>query len=83
VSPWLIAACVVLAAVLVPLFVVVRRPLMLAFVALQLVAVLATVVLLLLAEGFHRTALFDPSLVLAVVAFAGALIFARLMAREL
>lgn len=82
-SPWLIAACVLIGAFAVPLFVAARRPLMAAVIALQLSAVLGTVVLLLLAEGFHRPALFDPSLVLAVMGFAGALLFARLMAREL
>jgi multisubunit Na+/H+ antiporter MnhF subunit len=41
-----------------------------------------TTVLLLLAEGFHRTALFDPALVLALLTFVGSLGYVRLMERR-
>jgi len=83
VSPWLIAATVLLVALAIPLYVAVRHPIMDALVALELTGVVQTTVLLLLAEGFHRTALFDPALVLAVMTFIGSLVFARLMERHL
>jgi multicomponent Na+:H+ antiporter subunit F len=81
-SPWLVAAAVLLASLPVPLWVCARRPLMDALIALELSGVIQTTVLLLLAEGFHRTALFDPALVLAVMTFIGSLAFARLMERR-
>jgi multicomponent Na+:H+ antiporter subunit F len=82
VSPWLIAAAVLLVALLAPLYACVRLPLMDALIALQVTGVIQTVVLLLLAEGFHRTALFDPALVLAIMTFIGSLAYARLMERD-
>ena len=82
-NPWLIAATVLLVTLLVPLWVCLRAPLMDALVALQLTSVIQTTVLLLLAEGFHRTALFDPAFVLALLTFTGALVYARLLERRL
>jgi multisubunit Na+/H+ antiporter MnhF subunit len=82
-SPWLIAACVLLVSLAAPLLVAIRYPIMDALVALELTGVVQTTVLLLLAEGFHRTALFDPAVVLAVMTFIGSLVFARLMERHL
>jgi multicomponent Na+:H+ antiporter subunit F len=82
VNPWLIAAAVLLVSLLVPLWACVRMPLMDALVALELTGVIQTTILLLLAEGFHRTALFDPALVLAVMTFVGSLAYARLMERR-
>jgi multicomponent Na+:H+ antiporter subunit F len=82
VSPWLIAACVLLVTLVVPLFACVRLPLMDALIALELTGVVQTTVLLLLAEGFHRTALFDPALVLSIMTFIGSLAFARFMERR-
>ena len=82
-SPWLIAACVLLVSLVGPLLVAVRRPIVDALIALELSGVVQTTVMLLLAEGFHRTALFDPAVVLAVMTFIGALVFARLMERHL
>jgi multicomponent Na+:H+ antiporter subunit F len=43
--------------------------------------VLQTVALLLLAEGYHRAPFFDLALVLALLAFAGGLVFARMLER--
>ena len=81
-SPWLIAAAVLLVSLLVPLWACARLPLMDALVAVELTGVIQTTVLLLLAEGFHRVALFDPALVLAVMTFIGSLAYARLMERR-
>lgn len=52
-----------------------------AAVALQLAAIIDTLVLLLLAEGLDRPLLFDLALVLAVLSFAGGLAFARFLER--
>jgi multicomponent Na+:H+ antiporter subunit F len=41
------------------------------------VSTLVTVVLLLLAEGFHRSVYFELALVLAAMSFVGALVFVR------
>jgi multicomponent Na+:H+ antiporter subunit F len=81
-SPWLVAAMVLEVTCLVPLWVCVRAPLMDALVAVEVCGVLQTIVLLLLAEGFHRTALFDPAVVLALLTFIGSLLYARLLERR-
>ncbi|HEU4973915.1 MAG TPA: MrpF/PhaF family protein [Baekduia sp.] len=81
-SPWLIAATVLLVALLAPLWVCVRAPIMDALVALELAGVVTATVLLLLAEGFHRTTLFDPAIVAAVMSLIGSLIYVRLLERR-
>jgi multisubunit Na+/H+ antiporter MnhF subunit len=82
VNPWLVAATVLLTALVLPLWVLVRAPIMDALVALEVAGVVTTTVLLLLAEGFHRTALFDPAVVLAVMTAIGALVYVRLLERR-
>lgn len=52
-------------------------------VALEVAGVLASAILLLLAEGFHRQSFADLAVVFAVLNFAGALTFARLLERRL
>ena len=81
-SPWLVAAAVLLAAMVVPLWVCLRAPVMDALIAVQVAGVVQSTILLLLAEGFHRTALFDPALVLAVMTFIGSLVYVRLLERR-
>jgi multicomponent Na+:H+ antiporter subunit F len=82
VSPWLIAAIVMMVLSLAPLWVCLRAPIMDALVAVEACGVLQTSALLLLAEGFHRSVLFDPALVLAVMTFAGSLLYARMLERR-
>lgn len=81
-NAWLIAAAILLIALLVPLYVALRRPLMDALIALELTGIVQSMVLMLLAQGFHRIALMDPALVLAVMSFIGALGYVRLMERR-
>lgn len=50
-------------------------------VALELGSSLTTLVLLLLAEGFHRSVYFNVSLALAVLSFTGGLVYARFLDR--
>lgn len=52
-------------------------------VALEALAVVTTVVMLLLANVADRTPYVDVALVLAVLSFAGSLVFARFWGREL
>ena len=76
---WLTGATVLLVGVLPCGFVLLRgRPLE-ALVALQLGSTVMTVVLLLLAEGFHRSSYFTLPLVLAGLSFVGTLAFVRFL----
>lgn len=81
-SPWLIAATVLLVALLAPLWVCLRAPIMDALVAMQMAGVVMATVMLLLAEGFHRTVLFDPAIVVAVMSLIGSLLYVRLLERR-
>jgi multicomponent Na+:H+ antiporter subunit F len=81
VNEWLIAASILLVG-LVPCGVVMLRGSVIeALVGLQMAGVLQTVVLLVLAEGFHRPPFFDLALVLALLTLAGGLVFARMLER--
>lgn len=77
---WLVAATVLLAGGLVPCgWVLLRADVLAAVVALELAGTLATVVLVLLAEGFHRSSYFTLPLVLAAASFVGGLVFVRFL----
>jgi len=77
-----VAPCVALLVGLVPLgVVIVRRSPLEGLVALELASVLNTLILLLLAEAFHRPGFEDLALALALLALAGGLVFARLVER--
>lgn len=54
-----------------------------ALAALEVAGVLATTILVLLSEGFHRQPFIDLAVVLAPMALVGSLVFARLMERQL
>ena len=80
-NAWLFAATALLVG-LVPCGVALLRGTVLgAAAALQLAGGVDALVLLLLAEGLDRPALFDLALVLAVLSFAGGLAFARFLER--
>jgi multisubunit Na+/H+ antiporter MnhF subunit len=79
VNVWLLGATVLLAALLPCGVVLLRAPIVDALVALELVTTLATVVLLLLAEGYHRSSYFGVPIVLAFLNVVGALIFLRFL----
>ena len=69
---------------LVPLgLVCLRRPELDGVVALQLAGSTTTVILICLAEGFHRSSYFDLPVVCAAVTLVGGLIFARFFGRIL
>jgi multicomponent Na+:H+ antiporter subunit F len=69
-----------LLAALVPCaWVLARGALTEALVGLELACTLVTLVLVLLAEGFHRSSYFTLPLVLAALAFVGNLVFIRFL----
>jgi multicomponent Na+:H+ antiporter subunit F len=80
-NAWLIAATVLLLVLVPCLVVMLRGSIVEALVGLQMAGILETVVLLLLAEGFHRPPFFDLALVLALLSLAGGLVFARMLER--
>jgi len=83
VNAWL-AASVALLTGLVPCgFLVLRGSRLDALVALELATTLATLALVLLAQGFERGAYYGVALTLAALGFVGNLIFVRFMARGL
>lgn len=61
----------------------VRAPRLDALVALQAAATVWTLALVLLAQGFHRTAYTVLGLTAAVLSFAGTLVFVRFFEEEL
>jgi multicomponent Na+:H+ antiporter subunit F len=83
VSVFLIAASVLLAAIVIPGIVCVRAQTIDAVVALELCGTLATLALLCLAEGFHRSIYFNVALVSAATSWIGGLVFARFFGRFL
>jgi multisubunit Na+/H+ antiporter MnhF subunit len=83
VSVFLIAASVLLVAMVIPGIVCVRARTIDGVVALELCSTLATLTLLCLAEGFHRSIYFNVALVCAASSWIGGLIFARFFGRVL
>jgi multicomponent Na+:H+ antiporter subunit F len=79
VNVWHIGATILLAAVFPCAWVVARATIVQALVAMELIATVVTVVLLLIAEGYHRNAYFTLPLVLAFMNLASALIFVRFL----
>ena len=77
---WLVAAGVLLVAALLPLGVAaLSQDVMAAATALNLGGPVASLVLLLLAEGFHRQPFVDLALVLAVSSFVGSILLVRFL----
>ncbi len=82
-NAWLIAATILLAGI-VPCGVVCLRGSRLdALAGFELAATVVTVVLLLLAEGYHRSVYFVLPLTLAALSFVGGLVFVRFLERDL
>lgn len=80
---WLLGATAALVGFLPLLWVVARATRIDALVALQAAQGLATIVLILLSEGFHQASYFVLPDALAVISFVGTLLFARFMGRHL
>ena len=82
-SAFHVAATVLLVAMLLPAYVCVRARPLDGVVALELFGTTATVVLLCLAEGYHRGIYFNVALIAALVTWIGGLVFVRFLARYL
>ena len=82
-NPWLVFAVIMLAALVPCGWVCARRPPLEGLVALELAGTVATLLLMLLAEGFGRSVYWSVALVLAPLQFIGALAFVRLLIRGL
>jgi multicomponent Na+:H+ antiporter subunit F len=77
VNVWLIGATVLLAGLVPCGLVIVRGEIESALTALQLAGTLATLVLVLLAEGFSRSSYYTVPVVLAFLSLVGGLVFVR------
>lgn len=80
-NAFLIAATALLVMLLLPGFVIVRARAIDAIVALELAATTITLVLLCLAEGFHRSVYFNVPLVAALAVWVGGLVYVRFVGR--
>jgi multisubunit Na+/H+ antiporter MnhF subunit len=83
VNRWLVAAAVLLIIGMLPVVVVASRGRVLdRLPGLAMAGVVATVEMLLLAEGYQRSSYVDTALVLAALSLTGSLVFARLVVRQ-
>ena len=82
-SAFHVAATVLLAGLLLPAFVCTRARVLDGIVALELFGATTTLVLLCLAEGYHRGVYFNVALIAALVTWIGGLVFVRFLARYL
>lgn len=82
-NEWEIAAAVLGFALIPCIGVALFKPPPHGLVALEIAGVLVCTILMLLSEGFHRQPFIDLAVVLAPMALVGALVFARLMERQL
>ncbi|MEO6857327.1 MAG: monovalent cation/H+ antiporter complex subunit F [Solirubrobacteraceae bacterium] len=83
-NEWIVAAVVLLIAAMLPLgLTCLLSDAIEGVVALSLAGVVATLVLLLLAEGFHRQPFVDLAVALAVMSFIGSVAFVRFLEGEL
>jgi multicomponent Na+:H+ antiporter subunit F len=83
VNGWLVCAAILVVALAGPLVACLRGTVMDALVALETAGMVTTVVMMLLAEGYHRPPFMDLAVVLAVMSFIGALGFTRLLGKRL
>lgn len=81
-NAFLIAATALLVMLVLPALVVVRARPIDAIVALQLCGTTVTLVLLCLAEGFHRSVYFNVPLVAALSVWVGGLVYVRFVGRS-
>jgi multisubunit Na+/H+ antiporter MnhF subunit len=83
VTGFVVAAIVMLAAVVPCGIVLVRGRPMEALIAYEVISSIAVMVLILLAQGFQRPALFELPVLLAVLLFGSGLVFVRALERWL
>jgi multicomponent Na+:H+ antiporter subunit F len=83
VNAWLLAALALLIGLVPCGLVCLRGTPMDRLVGLELAGTVNTLILLVLAEAYHQAIFFDLALVLALLSFAGGLVFVRLLERWL
>jgi multisubunit Na+/H+ antiporter MnhF subunit len=82
-NQWLVGAAVLLVVGMLPAVAVASRGRVLdRLPGLAMAGVVATLDMLLLAEGFARSSYVDTALVLAALSLTGSLVFARLAVRQ-
>jgi multisubunit Na+/H+ antiporter MnhF subunit len=81
-NAWYVAAAVLPAGLLGPLWVAARKPALDGVVALQVAATIAALELVVMGEAMRRQTLMLPGLVLAVVSWPGTLAFLRFLQVE-
>ena len=82
-NAWLVGATVLIFALVPCAVCVFRGDAMERVVGLEMAGVIEVLVLVLLAEGFHRMPFYDLALALALLAFGGGLVFVRFLERWL
>ena len=80
---WLVATLALLAGLVACGIVCLRGDVVDRLVGLEMAGVVVTLALLLLAQGFGRVVYVDLALALALLSFAGGLVFARFLERFL
>jgi multicomponent Na+:H+ antiporter subunit F len=81
VNIWFAAALALILGLIPCGLVVFREAPMDRLVGLELASVIVCLILLLVAQGLHRPPFFDLALALALLSFAGGLVFARFLER--
>jgi multisubunit Na+/H+ antiporter MnhF subunit len=82
-NAWLACATVLLFCLVPCGIVVFRGPAIDRLVGLEMAGLVDTLLLVMLAQGFHRIPFYDLALALALLAFGGGLVFARFFERWL
>jgi multicomponent Na+:H+ antiporter subunit F len=82
-NAWLISATVLLFAFIPVGIVTFRGDPMDRMVGFEMAAILTTLILMLLTQGFQRIALYDIALAAALLSFGGGLVFIRFLERWL
>ncbi|MGH9568959.1 MAG: monovalent cation/H+ antiporter complex subunit F [Candidatus Angelobacter sp.] len=80
---WLISATVMLFALAPAGILTFKGSSMDRLIGLQLSSIMATLILMLLAQGFQRVPFYDIALAAALLSFAGGLVFVRFLERWL
>lgn len=82
-SPWLLAAAVLLFGLVPCGIAAFRGDVVERLIGLETASMVVTLLLVLLAEGFHRVNMYDLGLALALLSFGGGLVFVRFLERWL
>ncbi len=82
-NTWLVAGAVMLFCLIPCGIIVFKGSAMDRLVGLEMAGLVEALLLILLAEGFHRVPFYDLALAIALLAFGGGLVFARFLERWL